>query len=307
MKISVIIPTYNGAGRISNVLESLIAQSLPADEVVVVVDGSNDNTAEVAERFKSRIPLKIVITPNGGRSVARNVGVKNSTGDLLVFLDDDMRAFPNCLKDHHDHHLQYKNSLLTGAISEDIELVKTDIQLYRKTLFWRKGYSGPGVKPFVPMNANTFYLAAANFSISRELFEQLGGFDEQLRDAEDYDLGMRARLKGFEVYGSSSQARAFHDDPLTCVSYIRRQRQYRESKSLLLTLKPRLYEGYIVDKRYILSWHKRLIFSIFAHSYWAKIVDSGILKYLLPEKMRFRIYDLIISGMADIFPNRKLE
>lgn len=307
MKISVIIPTYNGAGRISNVLDSLMAQSLPADEIVVVVDGSTDNTVEVAEGFSERLPLMIVVIPNGGRSVARNTGVKKSTGDLLVFLDDDMRAFPECLKDHHDHHLKYKNSLLTGAISEDIELVKTDIQLYRKTLFWRRGYSGTKEKPFVPMNSRTFYLAAANFSITRELFDQLGGFDEQLRDSEDYDLGMRALLKGCEVYGSNRQARAFHDDPLTCVSYIRRQRQYRESKRMLLKLKPELYEGYVVEKKYNMPWHKQLVFSIFAHRSLVKMVDSGILKNILPENMRFRIYDMIISGMADIFPDRKLD
>lgn len=307
MKIAIIIPTYNGARCIANVLESLTAQTLSADEVVVVVDGSTDNTVELAEKFKQRLPLKIVVTPNGGRSVARNTGVKNSTCELLVFLDDDMRAFPNCLKDHHDHHLQYKNSLLTGAISEDIELVKTDIQLYRKTLFWRRGYSSPKGKPFVPMDAGTFYLAAANFSISREVFELLGGFDEQLKDAEDYDLGMRAMLKGYEVYGSSSQARAFHDDPLTCISYIHRQRQYRESKRILLALKPQLYEGFIVEKKYNMPWHKRLAFSIFAHRSFVKMVDSGVLRKVLPENMRFRVYDMIISGMADIFPERKLD
>lgn len=307
MKITVIIPTYNGARCIAKVLESLTAQTLPADEVVVVVDGSTDNTVELAEKFKQRLPLKVIVTPNGGRSVARNTGVKNSTGELLVFLDDDMRAFPDCLKDHHDHHLQYKNSLLTGAISEDIELVKTDIQLYRKTLFWRRGYSGSGMKPFEPMNASSFYLAAANFSIHRDLFEQLGGFDEQLKDAEDYDLGMRAILKGYDVFGNNTKARAFHDDLLTCLSYIRRQRQYRESKRILLALKPQLYESYIVEKKYDIPWYKQLIFSIFAHRSLVKMVDSGILRKVLPENMRFRIYDMIISGMADIFPERKLD
>lgn len=306
MKISVIIPTFNGARRIANVLESLTTQSLPADEVVVVVDGSTDNTVDIVEKFKQRLPLKIMVIANGGRSVARNTGVKISSGNLLVFLDDDMRAFPDCLKDHYHHHLQYNNSLLTGAISEDMELVKTDIQLYRKTLFWRRGKNWSEGKPFIPMTARNLYLAAANFSISRQLFDQLGSFDEQLRDAEDYDLGMRAVLQGYEVYGSSIQARAFHDDPLTCVSYIRRQRQYQESRKILLKLKPLLYEGHIVVRKFNIPFYKKIIFSIFAHSCWVRMVDSEILKYIFPEKVRFRIYDLIISGMSDIFTHRKL-
>jgi glycosyltransferase involved in cell wall biosynthesis len=108
MKVSVIIPTYNGAHKLSNLLDALLGQSYSDFEVVVVVDGSTDNTLEVLNRYEQKFShLKTLIQDNQGRSKVRNRGVEHSTGDLLIFYDDDMVPFPDSVKRHlqfHENH-----------------------------------------------------------------------------------------------------------------------------------------------------------------------------------------------------------
>ena len=89
--IVVIIPLYNGARYIEQTLSSVLTQSLPADEIVVVDDGSTDGGAGAAivEEMGEKHPVRLLHKPNGGQSSARNLGVRNSTSDLIAFLDQD--------------------------------------------------------------------------------------------------------------------------------------------------------------------------------------------------------------------------
>ncbi len=306
MRLSVIIPTYNRGDRIVSTLNAIMLQLMPPYEVIVVIDGSTDNTAEIVRNFNNRLPLKVIEISNGGRSVARNAGVAHSSGDLLVFFDDDMRPFPECLTHHVDHHLKYPGSLFVGAIREDKNLFTSDIQQYRLTLYERKGWVQSEPADLLPMNESNLYLAAANFSVSRKSFDALAGFDERLRDSEDFDLGARALREGFKVYGSNSSAFAYHDDPITCRYYIMRQRQYYDSRRMLQKFKPELYTNRSKDYSVKVSGIKKMIFSLFANSNMVRLVDSGLLKWLLPKSIRYKFYDLVIGGMSDIFPDRKL-
>jgi glycosyltransferase involved in cell wall biosynthesis len=306
MRLSVIIPTYNRGDRIVSTLTAITQLQPPPDEVIIVIDGSTDNTAEVVKKFSDQLPLKVVEIPNGGRSVARNTGVAHSTGELLVFFDDDMRPFPECLADHLKHHEKYPGSLFVGAIREDEKLFTSDIQKYRLTLYERKGWVQNETTEMQPMNEGNLYLAAANFSISRKSFDALKGFDERLRDSEDFDLGARALRDGFQVFGSNSSAFAYHDDPITCRYYIMRQRQYYNSRKMLQQFRPELYKNRAKNYAVKVSGSKRALFSLFSNSIMVSLVDSGILKWMLPQQIRYRFYDLVIGGMSDVFPDRKL-
>lgn len=86
-KISVIIPVYNGEKVIAQAIESILKQTRPADEIVVVDDGSTDNTRRILETYADRIKYKVV--SNGGCASARNVAIKMSSGDWIAFLDSD--------------------------------------------------------------------------------------------------------------------------------------------------------------------------------------------------------------------------
>ena len=114
MKLSVIIPTHNRADTLKICLERLMAQEGADFEVIVVDDGSKDNTAEIVKSFvrspafHPNVVLKYLKQPNPlGRAAARNNGVKNATGDIIIFIGDDIFVEPGWLKEHADFHLSH--------------------------------------------------------------------------------------------------------------------------------------------------------------------------------------------------------
>src|SRR5438046_8618551 len=93
--VSVIIPCHNQAHFLDEAIESVLTQTYPNHEIIVVDDGSTDNTATVA---KCHSPLRYIYQENAGPSAARNTGVKESRGEYLVFLDADDRLLPEALE-----------------------------------------------------------------------------------------------------------------------------------------------------------------------------------------------------------------
>ena len=89
MRISVIIPAYNAESTLEECLESMVRQTVRPFEVVLVDDGSTDNTRRVAAKFEANLALRIVSQANSGLGKARNAGMAAATGDALAFLDAD--------------------------------------------------------------------------------------------------------------------------------------------------------------------------------------------------------------------------
>ena len=101
MKISVVIPAFNAEKTIARAVESVLAQSRPADEIIVIDDGSKDNTADVIRSYGDKVIL--IQQENAGASVARNAGLKNASGDWIAFLDCDDEWLPEKLKLQSEH------------------------------------------------------------------------------------------------------------------------------------------------------------------------------------------------------------
>jgi glycosyltransferase involved in cell wall biosynthesis len=97
-RFSVIIPAYNSAATLTRAVESVLAQSWPAHEIIVIDDGSIDDTLCVARGFGDRV--RVIHQPNAGVSTARNRGAEAATGDWLAFLDADDWYYPNRLRWH---------------------------------------------------------------------------------------------------------------------------------------------------------------------------------------------------------------
>src|SRR5215210_2105808 len=93
--VSVIIPCYNQAHFLGEAIESVLGQSYPNFEIVVVDDGSPDDTAEVAARYPE---VRYICQDNQGLSAARNTGLGQSEGEYVVFLDADDRLLPEALE-----------------------------------------------------------------------------------------------------------------------------------------------------------------------------------------------------------------
>ncbi|HEY8934465.1 MAG TPA: glycosyltransferase family A protein, partial [Cyclobacteriaceae bacterium] len=234
--ISIIVATYNGAKKLPFLLDALMIQSIKHFEIIVVVDGSTDDTLKVLGGYANRFnTFRILSQENSGRSKARNRGVKDASGELLIFYDDDMEPAPDSVDRHIQFHNQHNNVLLTGNQVEQVEQQKTDIQNYKATLShkWISGYS----QSLVSLTVDTIFFTAANCSIPTKVFNVLEGFDERLTDAEDHDLAYRALQMGIAVY-FDKENKAIHHDPITCASYIKRLREYQGAHSKLAALHP---------------------------------------------------------------------
>jgi glycosyltransferase involved in cell wall biosynthesis len=110
MKISTIIPAYNAEKHIVRAIDSVLAQTRPADEIIVIDDGSTDNTAGIVRSYGDKV--KLIQQPNAGASVARNTGIEAAAGDWIAFLDADDEWLEGCLQKHGDllernPHLQW--------------------------------------------------------------------------------------------------------------------------------------------------------------------------------------------------------
>ncbi len=99
--ISVIIPAYNAGEYIARAIDIVLAQSRNADEIIVVDDGSTDNTSEVVAQYESKV--KYIRQDNAGASVARNTGIEAATGEWIAFLDADDEWLPEKLKLQTEH------------------------------------------------------------------------------------------------------------------------------------------------------------------------------------------------------------
>jgi glycosyltransferase involved in cell wall biosynthesis len=299
--LSIIIPTYNGAQKVVHALRALETQSYVNFEVIVVIDGSTDGTAKVLQQQTFELDLIVIEQPNGGRSVSRNIGAKTAKGDLLIFFDDDIRPISQCVEIHVAHHDIKPQSILVGSPLEDKYLSKTDLQKYkaflsRKWMHIVSREEQPIVSPFI---------TAANCSMSKELFFELSGFDERLNDAEDFDLAVRAFKNAVPIY-VSTKAIGWHDDFISCVSYVKRQREYRRSHEMLKQVKPDLYATTIERQSSKIGWIKKSVYQFFSHKIWVLIVDRFNILLVLPRKLRYLIYDLIITGLSVHFPHRKI-
>lgn len=301
--ISIIIITYNGATKLPRLLRSIDSLDLREVEVILVDDGSTDHTLSTVRELSLGFPIKIISQKNGGRAKAKNAGAAHANYSLLWFLDDDMRVLPETLDAHRNHHMLLPGTICVGSTIEDAEYVKTDIQRYRFTITnaWKsviETWSNP-------LTVENLFITSANFSISKDDFERLGGFDHRLRDAEDLDLAYRVYLANIPIY-YKKEAIGFHMDVITCYSFVTRNRQYTKGYEILRNFNPGYYD---INKRMHLSkptGYRKFVLSMISQPLFIWLVDHFNIFLLLPKKIRYKFYELLIFGTGRFFTQRKL-
>lgn len=125
LTVSVIIPTYNRADLLGEAIDSVLSQSLPPHELIVVNDGSTDGTAALLDSYGSAVIA--IHQENQGRSNARNTGMKRATGDLIAFLDSDDRLTPDSLRvratflaEHPEYDVVYSRTWQVDASGQPV-------------------------------------------------------------------------------------------------------------------------------------------------------------------------------------------
>jgi GT2 family glycosyltransferase len=214
--VSVVIPTHNRHDKLAETLAPLRHQSLSADdyEIIVVDDGS---TPPVELPVRGDGPMLRLIRRGGGeRSAARNAGADAARGELLVFLDDDITVGPDFLTAHYRAHQEWPGALAVGSIRLPEETARTPFGRFRQRL---EDEVIPGQRGPVSMNN---FCAAANMSIARRRFMELGGFDTGIASSEDQDLALRHTGSGGRIV-FIPEARVVHrDGALDPAAYCRR-------------------------------------------------------------------------------------
>ncbi|MBY0425265.1 MAG: glycosyltransferase, partial [Cytophagales bacterium] len=298
---SVIIPTYQGANKIGNLLQSIISQDFKSFEVLVVIDGSTDSTLQIVNHWlaPTSIPFKIISKPNTGRGSTRNAGAREANGKYLIFFDDDMVLEPTCISSFSEFHKSYPNAIAVGTQLEKTEWMKTDFQLYKAQL--SRKWEGKHSLETRKYSKNNLHLTAANFSLSKSMFENLNGFDERLSDVEDFELATRAFEIGIPIYYHPF-AQAWHNDLITCQSYIKRQIQYNLAYKKLAEIRPQIIGQYQQTQFKEVSLTNKMIYWPFSFHFWASWIDNEK-KFIriLPTKLRYKLYDLVVWSQGKIF------
>ncbi len=177
--VSVIIPTYNRKHYITKALDSVFEQTYKNFEILVVDDGSTDNTREYLQKYGTRI--QYLYQQNHGISHARNTGIRNSQGDYIALLDSDDYWLPEKLERQinlFQEHPEY------GLIASCCASIRLDGSFRDKN---RPGKSGWILEDLFKAN----FIRTSSAIIKRECFDTVGLFDEKLKECEEYDLWLR--------------------------------------------------------------------------------------------------------------------
>src|SRR5438270_12039656 len=187
VSISIIIPALNEEKMIGRCLESLTRLAFARDrfEVLVVDNGSRDNTLAIVESFTDRLNLKVLQQAGVRISALRNLGARTASGDILAFLDADCLAAPDWL----DRIFALTSDNGAGVLGAHY-LLPEDSSWVGRTWHRYQEASKSGEVSHVPAGA---------LIMRREDFLKLGGFDESIQTNEDYELCERARAGGMAV------------------------------------------------------------------------------------------------------------
>jgi len=194
---SIVIPSFCGAMRLPKLLEALAVQEFEGEfEVLVVLDGTTDNSTEVVRSFEDRLQLRLVeLSQNQGRAVALNRGFEVATGTVLVRCDDDLVPQADFVRRHVRWHQKRADYGVVGLCRN----------MFPETAYARAYGREADIRhrdeAYARTSGNQWLHWAANCSVHRDMWERVGRYDERYCGYgwEDVDWGYRLRLAGGEM------------------------------------------------------------------------------------------------------------
>lgn len=224
--VSVIIPTFNRSSILRRTLDALTTQTYPLQqvEVLVIADGCTDNTIKMLCRYGGPFALHMLEQSSKGPAKARNQGAACATGQLLIFLDDDIEAASGFIEAHVRAHERWPGHVIIGYLPVDLP-GRTDFFSVELKTWWESMFHAMRQ----PGHRYTYRdLLTGNFSIETELFKKTGGFDPAFWCHEDYEFGMRLIKAGIPLM-FAADALGYHHEMTDLDRSL--QRKYQEGET----------------------------------------------------------------------------
>jgi GT2 family glycosyltransferase len=222
--VSIVVATYNRCAGLAQLLRALARQTYPTScfEVVVVDDGSTDGTRELLRTISVPYSLRSRSQVNAGPAAARNLGVQDARGRLILFLDDDVVPVPHLIDAHVAAHGESTDQVVTGPMLPP--------PLDWRQPVWDRWDAEQLQKQYRAMLDGRFKCTqrqffTANASVRREVVQAVGGFDPAFRRAEDMELAWRMSRHGVR-FVFEPRAEVVHYAARPFVSWCRNAYQY---------------------------------------------------------------------------------
>ena len=239
--VSVIIPTYNRSNVIHKAIESVLQQTYKNLELIVVDDGSTDNTSDTLASYKDK--LTVIHQNNAGPSAARNRGVESSRGQIIAFQDSDDLWLPTKIERQVDIMQKLDKSVpccLCNAIVHFPDgRKKTSFDLAPI----KPSYSVGIWKNVTRILSTRFVLFTQSVAVRRKVLTRIGGFDESFSIMEDHDLALHLSLVGPWAYIKEPLV-IYHADKPEGLSYRARKEKIQLQKIIV-----RMYSKILHDNR----------------------------------------------------------
>lgn len=200
-QVSIIIPVYNGAKYIKECVESCLNQTYDSYEIIVIDDGSTDETLNILCGFDY---ITVLIKPNGGTASALNTGIKNAKGKWIKWVSADDVLYPNTIEE------------MMKSVNDDFTIYYTNYHIIDSD----SNITGQFIEPDRDTNQlwSLFFGNGSSSMIHKNVFDKCGFFDDSLPHSEDYEFWLRAT----QVYGVRMKLLPFfslkyrrHPDQLT--------------------------------------------------------------------------------------------
>jgi glycosyltransferase involved in cell wall biosynthesis len=299
MNVTVVIPTYNRADRLLQTLSALNRQSYKQFTVLVIDDGSSDDTSEKVKGIQKALDFHItyIKQANGGASSAINNAIKNVKDGLIILLDDDIIAFQDTIMKHVSFHQNTSDAILSGAAEIDHRIIKKDIEWYKYTVDKKWEKLNTSAKGPLLVGFHNFVITTANMSFPKHVFDKIGGFDERLRDGYDFEFGIRALTKNIALFFDVT-IKTIHNDPFTLRYYAKRQRSYMKSKEQIFAQNPNYKKYFNQNFDSSVSLIKSIIYSILERERVINFIEGSKLMLLLPKRIRYKLYGMTIAALS---------
>ena len=266
MKISIVISVFNEAGSIKNCLDSLLKQELKDYEIIVINDGSTDRTTEILQEYRNEKKILLLEQKHLGPGAARNLGAKEATGEILVFVDADMEFDRNFVKKLVG---SIEKGKVVGTFSKEEYLLNKKNKWAR---FWNINLGRPPEK----MHRDDYPDTQPVFrAIRKSEFDRVNGFDTKIGYTDDWSLSRKLGAVAVNAPG----AVFFHKNPENLAEVWQQARWFGKNEFLTKNPARKVFNLFRYD----------LIFSLIKGTYLSfKIKDFSYLIFKI-------VYDSAVS------------